>query len=147
MLRTTGLTATIILMTGTAPAMADLLGDHFVHGGGCYERIYDKAHLRAHPDQVVTEIHLEATPDEAVAGSTLLYLQFTTRPGSRYGADASCSSANQCLLEGDGGSFSLAEQGAAIKLTVGDFLALEGNEDFSPDLATSDDRVFLLNPC
>ena len=134
-----------VMLAGVGPAAAGVVTDRFENGGGCYIRQYDAAHLRAHPDQVVSQVNLELSPDQLEAGSTTLYFEFTLRQGSRYGADAYCTG-DQCSLEGDGGSFTLAKQGKAIKLTVGDFLALEG-EDFSPDLASSDDRVFLLNPC
>ena len=50
-------------------------------------------------------------------------------------------------LESDGGSFALSRKGQQVRLSVGRFLAVEGDTDFSPNLADSDDRVFLLDPC
>lgn len=136
-----------VMLVGVVPAMAGVVSDRFENGGGCYIRQYDAAHMRAHPDQVVRQVNLELSPSDAPKGTTPLHLQFTLRQGSVYGADAYCTTNDRCLIEGDGGSFALAERGKAIRLSVGDFLALEGNEDFSPNLAESDDRVFLLNPC
>ena len=130
---------------GTAPAMAGLLDDYFA-GGACFARSYDRAHMRAHPNQVVTDIHLGTAPDFQGGGSdVVLDFGFTQRQGTSYTAEAYCGG-TRCAMEGDGGSFRLSAQGEALKLSVGDFLAIEGSQDFSVDLADSDDRVFLLYP-
>ena len=136
-----------VMLASAAPAMAGVVSDRFENGGGCYVRKYDAAHMRAHPDQVVRQINLELSPDQYERKRTVLAFEFTLRQGSRYSADAYCTANDRCSLEGDGGGFTLRAEGKAIRLTVGDFLALEGDEDFSPNLADSDDRVFLLNPC
>ena len=137
-----------VALTGlsTAPAMAGLLEDYFAGGGACFARSYDRAHMRGHPDQTVTDIHLGTSPRFSDRSAELvLSFGFTQRGGSTYSGDAYCTG-TRCNVEGDGGSFRLAPDGNALKLTVGDFLMLEGEEDFSTDLATSDDRVFLLYP-
>ena len=129
-----------------APAQAALLDDYFGGGGSCYSRVYDRAHLASHPDQLVTEIHLgSSTIADPGFDGTLLEFGFTLRGGNRYSAVAYCER-NGCGLEGDGGNFALARDGNALQLSVGDFLALEGARDFSPDLTESDDTVFLLYP-
>jgi hypothetical protein len=136
------------MLAGVVPAVAaGVVSDRFENGGGCYIRQYDAAHMRSHPNQVVRQINLELSPDQDAGKRTVLYFEFTVRDGARYGADAYCTANDRCSLEGDGGDFSLRDEGKAIRLSVGDFLALEGDEDFSPNLADSDDRVFLLNPC
>ncbi|MEO5806576.1 hypothetical protein [Devosia sp.] len=138
--------ATVLTVAPVVPAFAGIIEDDFVHGGGCYIRNYDATHLAAHPKQLVMQVNLELSPDQAFDNRTTLYFEFTLRNGHVYGADAYCTASGTCSLEGDGGTFAIAKSGKGIKLSVGDFLELEG-EDFSPDLAKSDDRVFLLNKC
>ena len=128
------------------PAVAGVVDDRFVRGGGCFVRKYDAAHLRLHPNQVVTQIGLELSPDQREPQRVALELDFTIRQGSHYSGTAYCAG-DRCALEGDGGTFRLAADGKQVRLSVGDFLGLEGDTDFSPNLADSDDRVFLLNPC
>jgi hypothetical protein len=136
----------LALCTAAGPAQAGLIDQHFGGGTGCYSRVYDRGHLSQHPNQLVTEIHLGASSiiDPAYAG-TLLEFGFTLRGGASYGVTAYCL-ANGCSLEGDSGSFRLAEDGKGLLLSVDDFVTLEGETGFSPDLADSDDTVFLLYP-
>jgi hypothetical protein len=129
------------------PATAALVDEH-LGGGQCYSRVYDAAHMDGHPDQLVTEIHLGPStmtdPDPDFTG-TMLDFGFTLRRGSQYSVTAYCLT-NHCSLEGDSGHFWLAEDGEALRLSIDDFVTLEGRDDFSPDLADSDDKVFLLYP-
>ena len=126
--------------------MAGLLEDNFAGGGACFARSYDRAHMRGHPDQTVTDIHLGTSPSFSDRSAELvLSFGFTQRGGATYSGDAYCTG-TRCNIEGDGGSFRLAADGNALKLTVGEFLGLEGEDGFSGDLAASDDRVFLLYP-
>jgi hypothetical protein len=136
----------LALCAAVGPAQAGVIDAHFGGGRGCYSRVYDRAHLNGHPDQLVTEIHLGASSiaDPDYAG-TLLEFGFTLRGGAQYGVTAYCLS-NGCSLEGDSGSFRLAEDGKGLRLSIGDFVTLEGETGFSPDLADSDDTVFLLYP-
>lgn len=137
-----------ILMAMVVPASAGVVEGMFEIEGGCFVRKYDAAHLRSHPNQLVTQISLETSPDQTERRSLILSLGFEIRGGARYGAEAYCTRANDvCSIEGDGGSFTLSRKGPQVRLSVGEFLAIEGDTDFSPDLAQSDDRVFLLDPC
>ncbi|MEO8685117.1 MAG: hypothetical protein ABI414_09805 [Devosia sp.] len=145
MRRDIAIAAVLIGMAG--PASAGVVEGRFEIEGGCYVRKYDAAHLRSHPNQVVTQISLETARTQTERDLLTLTLQFSTRQGSHYSAQAYCSANDRCSIEGDGGTFRLTGDGPRIKLTVGEFLAIEGNDDFSPNLADSDDRVFLLDAC
>ena len=101
----------------------------------------------ADPDQVVTQISLETSRTQLDRNYLILDLEFTIRQGTRYSALAFCTRDDRCSIEGDGGTFRLQGKGQQIRLTVGDVLAIEGDTDFSPNLADSDDRVFLLDAC
>ena len=137
----------VALVLTAMPASASVVEGMFEIEGGCFVRKYDPGHLRAHPDQLVTQISLETSPTQLDRRYVVLDLQFSLRQGSHYSALAFCTRDDRCGIEGDGGSFTLKRTGQQIRLTVGDFLAVEGATDFSPNLAESDDRVFLLNPC
>ena len=137
----------VLLAATVLPASAGVVEGMFEIEGGCFVRKYDPAHLRAHPDQVVTQISLETSRTQLDREHVILDLEFTTRQGTHYSALASCTRDDRCGIEGDGGSYTLRRTGPQIRMSVGDFLAVEGDRDFSPNLAESDDRVFLLNPC
>ena len=137
----------VLLAATVLPASAGVVEGMFEIEGGCFVRKYNPAHLRAHPDQVVTQISLETSRTQLDREHVILDLEFTTRRGSHYSALAFCTRDDRCSIEGDGGSFTLRRTGPQIRMSVGDFLAVEGDRDFSPNLAESDDRVFLLNPC
>lgn len=127
------------------PAKAALVDEHF-GGVSCYSRVYDRAHMNGHPDQLVTEIHLgRSTMTDPDFTGILLDFGFTLRKGSQYSVTAYCLN-DHCGLEGDSGHFWLAEDGEALRLSIDDFVTLEGQEDFAPNLADSDDKVFLLYP-
>lgn len=137
----------VALVVTAMPATAGVVEGMFEIEGGCFVRKYDPAHLQAHPEQVVTQISLETSRTQLDREHVILDLEFSIRQGTHYSALAFCTRNDRCGIEGDGGTFTLQRSGQQIRLTVGDFLAVEGDTDFSPNLADSDDRVFLLNPC
>jgi hypothetical protein len=51
----------------------------------------------------------------------------------------------QCVIEGDGGSFTLEANGDGLRVTAAR-VQVEGATDFSPDIAQADNRVMLLRP-
>jgi len=81
--------------------------------------------------------------------------RFTVRVGFRlrsgtetFSTLAICSPAGDgaaCAGEGDTGSFRIAPSAEGLRLTIAR-LEVEGESGSSPDLARSDDRVFLLRP-
>lgn len=127
--------------------MADALDDSFADFGTCYARQYDAAHLRQHPRQRVTQIMLShtATAPDADAWDAVLEFGFTLRDGETYSAVAYCED-GVCGLEGDGGQFEVtAAKDKGLRLAVlHKFLALEGRNSWSGNLADSDDTVFLV---
>jgi hypothetical protein len=140
-----GVVVALAAMSG--PVNAGVVEGMFEIEGGCFVRKYDPAHMRSHPDQMVTQISLETSSTQLDREHVILDLEFSIRQGTQYSALAFCTRTDRCGIEGDGGTFTLQRVGQQIRLTVGSFLAIEGDTDFSPNLADSDDRVFLLNAC
>ncbi|MDP3548516.1 MAG: hypothetical protein Q8S29_20265 [Phreatobacter sp.] len=119
----------------------------------CFARDYDVAHLRRNPRQKVTHFHLvRERVDVADENGPQ---RFTVRLGFRlrndrdvYATNAVCTPAGDaadCAGEGDTGAFRITLAGDALRLAVAR-LEVEGSRGSSPDLARSDDRVFLLQP-
>ncbi|MCB1500681.1 MAG: hypothetical protein KDK07_12985 [Bauldia sp.] len=149
--------ATLAFALAATPAFAagSLYDSHFAERGGawpCYARTYDKAHLSAHPDQKVRQFFATANAAEGRDGDGAFYLAFgfvLRDSDERFSSEARCTPRGDgaaCQTEGDGGSFTLAPRPDGVLLEVDDFLAVEGPETFSPDLAESDDRAFRLYP-
>jgi hypothetical protein len=122
--------------------------------GACFARTYDTAHLRTHPRQTVRVFFLgDAGP---AWRSTVERGQFAVsfgfrlvgRPLDVYAGTAMCRASGggaTCDIEGDGGTFSVVPNGAGLRVTV-QRMELEGEHDFSPDIARADNRVMLLQP-
>lgn len=135
----------------TTPVAAGVLDAHFGDSPTCYARSYDTAHLASHPRQRVREVMLsnvEVEADEDTdAWDVALEFGFTLTNGKSYLATAYCVE-DVCGLEGDGGRLAVrAAPDDGLRLSVvGDFLELEGVDDFSGNLVESDDTVFLVYP-
>ncbi|MET1415917.1 hypothetical protein ABVF61_26840 [Roseibium sp. HPY-6] len=130
-------------LAGVADAMR--LHDRF-SAQPCFARTYTASHLANHPKQLVAHIWFLDAPS-ATTGNNQLALQFgfRLRDGRAYSSFAYCSTDGFCATEGDGGSVQFTDRGTNLRLSVVDYLIIEG-ADFSPDLSQSDDRVFLLYP-
>lgn len=129
---------------GAAPVFAAYLSD-----GACYQRFYEPAHLRSHPRQTVTKFHVKADGSDGASKGRRFTVHFGYWVKNRgaYGALAECESQGSgalCQVEADGGSFRISPNGDGLKITLGDRLEVEGDSDFSPDLAKGDNRVMLL---
>ncbi len=136
----------VIVGTGLAgAAYAMSLSDRF-SAQACYARTYTADHLTKHPRQLVAHIWFLNTPSAATGNDRLaLEFGFRLRDGRAYSSFAYCSTDGRCATEGDGGSVQFTDRGENLRLSVIDYLVVEG-ADFSPDLSQSDDRVFLLYP-
>jgi len=160
--------ALALVLTAAAVSPAALAADDLytrffagVDGGRpCYVRVYDDAHLKAHPKQTVRRIFIDFDVDrrsdqsrkngaddfEAGIGFML------KRSSEWYGQALSCKTVRdhfECYLEADGGTFTLTPRGKALRLEVsggrGSDIHAEGEKDFGTFGAPgSDDRVFLL---
>lgn len=124
-------------------ALAQDIAERFADGT-CYSRIYSADHLARHPGQKVAHIWFTADPtmrpdDYAV----VLKFAFTLRDGRFYQSVAYCRADGFCGTEGDGGRIQFTGRGQNLRMSIIDYLIVEG-DDFSPDLMQSDDRVFLL---
>ena len=128
----------------SGPAQAQAVLDVFGGEGACYSREYNKAHLASHPGQRVEKIALWSTEEDPRSDEQVLRLYFALRDGFDYSGYSYCSNAS-CQMEADGGNFKLSRAGDRLKLTVGNNLNIEGVENFSGNLADSDDQEFLLN--
>lgn len=120
----------------------------------CFARAYDADHLRRNPDQRVERISLKRqrveVPAENNARVFSVKLAFHLRGGDdAYDVVGICRTRGQradCTGEGDTGAFRLSLSGEGLRLEVDGRLEVEGERGSSPDLARSDDRVFLLRP-
>lgn len=149
------------------PAFAgDLFDSTFakVDGGKpCYARIYDAAHLNAHPRQTVRGMEIDFTPENPdgvrnVAAKFELGFGFRLKAYKAWFGDAAyCTTKGDgfdCYLDADGGLFRLTPAAGALRLDVvnrggttraEDQIALEGETDSvgfgKPD---GDDLHFVL---
>lgn len=133
-------------------AVAEPLFTRYLAGGSCYQRFYDPQHLRTHPRQTITKFHVRAQRPDPIGRENprRFSVQFgfwlKDRDGG-YSALAVCDAkdaAADCNVEGDGGSFRLTPNGDGLKVTLSGRLEIEGDKDFSPNLADGDNRVMLL---
>lgn len=135
-----------------ATTSADGVAARLSATGACFTRDYDAAHLAAHPQQTVTHFHVgdagEAWRSVQPPGRITIAFGFrVTGKPDLYSGVASCAPAGDavlCEIEGDGGSFTVELQGDGVRV-VAARIEVEGERDFSPDLAQADNRVMLLN--
>ncbi len=128
----------------------------------CWQRVYDEAHLLAHPDQTVTAMTLgagfyrleDAPPEDS--GNTLFGMAVTLRDGTKGTTSGVCwsdGSELRCGVECDGGGVvvSGARNGSAlIDLGTTGYIRMEGEcggygemESFALEPGL-DDKTFLL---
>ena len=120
-------------LTLIAPAYGDgprALANHFgPHRNSCYQRVYDEAHLKAHPQQRVAMIRFENFPDvygpvgedgkvyfdEKTGEVTFsIIVAFRDHPHKLYSNDGACYPEGgklRCGIDCDGGSFTLSDAG------------------------------------
>lgn len=120
---------------------------------GCFRRVYDAAHLAAHPGQTVKSIAVSMTPGN---GHWIANAQLTvTLRGKKtkyYSAGGVCeanAAGIYCSMEEDAGSFMLARWVAGVKLVNITNIRVDphlGPEDYGPFLRNSEDGTFLLPP-
>ncbi|MEO1114042.1 MAG: hypothetical protein AAFY05_16975 [Pseudomonadota bacterium] len=133
------------LLAGTETALAQDVAARFA-GGSCFSRVYSADHLARHPGQKVARIWFAADPAmPGQDGTTALRFAFTLRDGRFYQSAAYCRADGSCSTEGDGGRIQFTGRGQNLRMSIVDYLIVEG-DDVSPDLMQSDDRVFLLYP-
>lgn len=148
-----GSAALLLSLTTLAEAQAQTLFQRFFTNGACYARAYDAAHLAKRPRQTVTHFHLRRADTDPLRaqnpGRFIVAFGFrVTNAADLYATLAACrstASGARCLVEGDGGSFTLTPSGDAVRVTVSR-LEVEGAKSFSQDLARGDNRVMLLYP-
>jgi len=128
--------AVLLVLTLPATAGPDALG--------CFRRIYDRAHLARHPDQVVTgvQLHIYRPPPE-IQVEYWFHVQFRLR-----GKDETLSTGGACF-----------EMASGLRCVVGSGGALRGSAWFDPDGGGVNvvprarvammylDRIRFLTPC
>lgn len=142
---------------------------------GCFRRVYDAAHLAAHPGQTVKSIAVLKTPQTkyevwdnysvwiAHADLTITMRGKKTKYSGNNTDCAAVTAGLDCVMEEDAGRFTLARWGAGVKLvntssvnrhlhgSAGGGIRLTGpgevsDESTGPFLRNSEDWTFVLPP-
>lgn len=140
----------------------------------CYGRVYDAAHLKAHPKQRVTSFHLfrDFTPDsskempqetrekmiaedgQGTGVNVMAYVRFRDRPGLFFNGLNCLKYENniRCGIDCDGGGFLLKPSGESLLIenegfvVIGGCGASEDEEEQSDNVKPgADDKVFRLD--
>lgn len=132
----------------TAPAAAESAPPFTVEslfpGGACYLATYDEPHLAAHPQQtIVTFLITDVGEDvRALDTETQKHLGFAFQIKddsdiyTGLGACTPSQSAAACLIEGDGGEFTITPTTNGLRVDIAR-MEIEGPERVTPDLAHS----------
>jgi hypothetical protein len=142
--------AALLLVTGAAHAETNVRG--------CFVRVYDRAHLAKHPDQLVTAVKLHIKKPDPDAGAPEVRFHWFTLKAKVRGRDeilhtsGICTEGKfglTCSVECDGGGIDVAPRGnhammylKSIRMFTCDQESPDGGEDLS---GGKDDRVFRLN--
>ncbi len=126
-------------------------------GNTCWERIYDAAHLKAHPLQRVAKIRLstEVQEDGTIRAELGLNLRKRLGDGARfdYAASSYCTAKKDfltCPSEWEAGSFLIEKAKGGLKVYNKGMIINPSNydsEDIAPgavDIYESDDKQWLL---
>ena len=96
-------------------------------GRPCYARMYDAAHLKAHPRQTVSAIEVGFDPKDAESDGNspakfVLRFGFQLKGSHKWYGDAAYCAVKgthfYCYLDADGGEFNLTPHGDALRLDV-----------------------------
>jgi len=147
--------AAFVMAASSAPVSAEAptLFETLTRPSACFARSYDAAHLAAHPHQTVTRFFVgEAGPDwraTQTPGHFNVAFGFQIVGHSDTYAGVGICTPNgdraACDIEGDGGAFTISRHDDGLRIDAAR-IEVEGANDFSPDLAASDNRVMLLRP-
>jgi len=145
-----GLILAIVASAAQAEPVFQRLTGSNQHRDQCFARFYDAQHLQRHPRQRVIRFRLRRDrngPDDVnnPARFTVAMGFRTTDRRELFEVHGICTTRGaiaECGGEGDAGSFRIALAGQNLQVEI-ERLELEGS---GPDLAASDDRVFLLRP-
>jgi hypothetical protein len=142
--------AALLVVASIPAAFAQAKPLSQVLGAACYGRVYDKAHLAAHPRQRVTSIIVRdgVVPVGKQPGVVAIVdIRLTLRGGETAEASGYCKRAGAnliCGLEGDAGSVTISRRGRdGVLVAVNSRFDIETNKGFI-ELAKGDDRAFQL---
>lgn len=167
----------ILTLAASAQDRVSPLPSHFPLGKDvCFGRVYDEAHLKTHPKQLVTSLHIfrdldpdQNTEDEPQTREELLksdgesgvnvsaFVRFKNRKGIFWNTLNCQKSADgkvtRCGIDCDGGHFDLTARQQNLVLTNNGFVLVGGcgasEEEYENKLFFSpgaDDKTFLLQP-
>ena len=118
---------------------------------GCYERTYDKVHLKKHPKQRIKFISLQYGLQKDLNGPENLLDQITAKVTGINGTTQNLivckliGSVLDCGIEADGGLFTATETAKGIKITNASEMTF-GDDEVGVSLkAEGEHQVFLLN--
>jgi hypothetical protein len=137
--------AALFLATGAVRAETNVLG--------CFVRVYDKAHLAKHPDQIVTavKLHIKKWDDDESYFEYALKVKIRGRNETLHtgGLCREGTSGLRCWVECDGGGINVTPHSnhvimylERIRMATCDKDPIDGGEELS---GGKDDRVFRLN--
>ena len=142
---------TLLSMAPSQAQAADILFNRYLAGGTCYMRLYDAQHMRRNPKQTLSKFHVVAMAGDPLKAqhpkTYTVRFNYWIKNAGYYDGQATCNTLGAgatCSVEADGGSFVLTPQGKQLKVTLGSRLEVEGAKNFSPNVATSANRVMLL---
>ena len=137
--------AALFLATGAVRAETNVRG--------CFVRVYDKAHLAKHPDQIVTavKLHIKKWDDDESYFEYALKVKIRGRNETLHtgGLCREGTSGLRCWVECDGGGINVTPHSnyvimylERISMATCDKDPIDGGEELS---GGKDDRVFRLN--
>lgn len=133
-----GLILSLLIIAGLAsPALAEIKG--------CYERVYDAAHLKRHRGQVVTMMRLQMGLSTDIESDRADSLWAKFRNGRVMATQPlECSANQRCFVEEDGGSFHVDETADGVKITNEGYIRFGDEDDYREVAEDAEHRVFLL---
>ena len=147
--------AAFVVAACSAPVAAEAptLFEALTRPSACFARAYDAAHLAAHPHQTVIRFFVGEAgaawrPTQTPGHFNVAFgFQIVGRPDIYAGVGICTPNGDRaaCDIEGDGGAFTISRHDDGLRIDV-TRMEVEGANDFSPDLAASDNRVMLLRP-
>lgn len=151
MLRRSSVAVAVAVCVLPSLAIAEPFYSRYLAGGTCYQRFYEPAHLRAHPQQTISKFHVMAAKPDPLAKSHPNRFEvsfgFWVKNAGAYSARAVCraeGNAANCSVEADGGSFRIEPRGDSVEVRLGSRLSVEGQKGFSPNIAKGDNRIMIL---
>jgi hypothetical protein len=148
------LIAVFAVLLPTAAAAQSFFDLYLAERGGaapCYARILEE-NTSARRRQI-PHIFVRRSAEDDLRPPRTFEVEFgfsVTGSDEQFAAEAACETVGRlarCTLADETGSFTLAPEAEAVKLTIGGRLVVQGQDGFSPNLADGgNDLVLILQP-